>query len=47
MMKLAKRQSFLIAPDGTIARHYDKVDPKTHSKEVLEDLKALGAKKGG
>ena len=47
VMKLAKRQSFLIGPDGKIAKHYDKVDPTTHSKEVLADLKALGAKKSG
>ena len=47
VMKLAKRQSFLIAPDGTIAKHYEKVDPTAHSKEVLADLKALGAKKAG
>ena len=46
IMKLARRQSFLIGPDGTIVKHYEKVDPKTHSKEVLADLKALGAKKG-
>ncbi|MFO1356493.1 MAG: peroxiredoxin [Gammaproteobacteria bacterium] len=44
-LKLAKRQSFLIAPDGTIARHYESVDPGKHSAEVLADLKALGAKK--
>lgn len=43
VMKLAKRQSFLIGPDGKIARHYAKVDPATHSQEVLADLKALGA----
>ena len=43
IMKIAKRQSFLIGPDGRIARHYEKVDPATHSKEVLADLKALGA----
>ena len=47
IMKLAKRQSFLIGPDGKIAKHYDKVDPTAHSKEVLADLKALGAKKAG
>lgn len=47
IMKIAKRQSFLIAPDGTIARHYGKVDPATHSKEVLADLKALRAKVPG
>lgn len=52
VMKIAKRQSFLIGPDGRIARHYEKVDPASHSKEVLADLKALigtdqGAKKPG
>jgi peroxiredoxin Q/BCP len=45
-LKLAKRQSFLIGPDGRIAKHYDKVDPKTHSKEVLTDIRQLAADKG-
>ncbi|MBM4196008.1 MAG: peroxiredoxin [Gammaproteobacteria bacterium] len=40
-MRLAKRQTFLIDPQGRIARHYAKVDPETHSAEVLADLKAL------
>jgi len=44
IMKIASRQSFLIGPDGKIAKHYPKVDPKTHSKEVLADLKALATK---
>lgn len=47
VMKLARRQSFLIGPDGKIAKHYTQVDPATHSKEVLADLKALGAKPAG
>ena len=42
-MEVAKRQTFIIAPDGTIAKHYDKVDPADHSKLVLADLEALGA----
>ena len=42
-MTVAKRQTFLIAPDGTIAKHYAKVDPSEHSAEVLADLKELGA----
>lgn len=42
-MEIAKRQTFIIAPGGTIARHYVKVDPKTHSQEVLADLADLGA----
>ena len=40
-MKVAKRHTFLIAPDGSVAKHYAKVDPKTHSKEVLADLEGL------
>jgi peroxiredoxin Q/BCP len=40
-MELAKRQSFLIDPDGQIVKHYEKVKPEGHSEEVLADLKAL------
>jgi peroxiredoxin Q/BCP len=35
------RVSFLIAPDGTIAKVYPKVDPVTHADEVLRDLSEL------
>jgi len=42
-MTYAKRQTFIIGPDGKIAKHYEKVDPDEHSAEVLVDLKALGA----
>ena len=42
-MTVAKRQTFLIAPDGTIAKHYAKVKPAEHSAEVLADLDDLGA----
>ena len=42
-MTVAKRQTFLIGPDGTIAKHYEKVDPSEHSKQVLADLSDLGA----
>ena len=42
-MEVAKRQTFIIAPDGTIAKHYEKVDPSAHSKQVLADLETLGA----
>ncbi len=42
-MEIAKRQTFIISPDGTIARHYEKVDPDSHSKQVLADLAELGA----
>jgi peroxiredoxin Q/BCP len=40
-MTLAKRQSFLINPDGYVAKHYANVDPDDHSEKVLADLQAL------
>ena len=42
-MTVAKRQTFLISPDGTLAKHYEKVKPASHSTQVLTDLKELGA----
>ena len=39
--KYAKRETFLIDPEGLIVRHYEKVDPKSHSAEVLADLERL------
>ena len=41
LLKLASRQSFLVDPDGKIAKHYDDVDPDKHTNEVLEDIKTL------
>ncbi len=41
-MTVAKRQTFIIDPDGNIARHYQEVDPDKHSAQVLLDLKELG-----
>ena len=32
------RSTFLIAPDGNIARVWEKVDPKGHAGQVLEAL---------
>ena len=40
-MTLAKRQTFIIDPDGNLAKHYEKVNPDTHSAEVLSALEAL------
>lgn len=42
---IAKRETFLIDPEGRIARHYDKVDPDTHSRQVLADLEELTAER--
>lgn len=41
---VAKRQTFLIDPDGNIAKHYENVEPDAHSAEVLADLESLGAR---
>jgi peroxiredoxin Q/BCP len=40
-MTIAKRQTFLIDPEGNIAKHYEKVDPDGHSRQVLADLELL------
>jgi len=42
-MTVAKRQTFIIDPDGNIAKHYEKVTPDEHSARVLADLQELGA----
>lgn len=40
-MTVAKRQTFIIGPDGVIAKHYEKVNPAEHSEQVLADLREL------
>lgn len=35
------RTSFLIAPDGTIAKVYEQVKPAEHAAQVLRDVKEL------
>lgn len=40
-MKFAKRETFIIGPDGKVAKHYGKVKPDEHSAEVLADVKSL------
>jgi len=42
-MTVAKRQTFIISPDGKIAKHYEKVNPEEHTAIVLADLKELRA----
>lgn len=42
-MTVAKRQTFIIGPDGTLVKHYEKVKPETHSAEVIADLEKLAA----
>lgn len=41
LFKFAKRHTFLIDPQGKIAKMYEKVETSKHSQEVIEDLKRL------
>lgn len=38
---VAARQSFVIDPQGKIAKHYPQVNPAEHSKQLLADLTEL------
>jgi thioredoxin-dependent peroxiredoxin len=44
LMEIASRETFIIDPQGRIAKHYPSVDPKGHSQTVLTDLAALQSK---
>ena len=41
IFKLAKRQSFIIDPEGTIRRVYRNVSPSNHAQEIKNDLEAF------
>jgi len=43
LFELAQRDTFIIDPTGKIAAHFSNVDPKTHSKDVLQSLQKLMA----
>jgi peroxiredoxin Q/BCP len=43
-IRFARRHTFLIDPQGKIARIYRQVSPETHSRQVIEDLTALQPK---
>ena len=43
VVKFAKRHTFLIAPDGRIAKIYRDVDPARHAGEIIDDLKRASA----
>jgi thioredoxin-dependent peroxiredoxin len=47
IVEFARRDTFLIDPQGRIAKHYVAVDPKGHSQIVLNDIKALQKKQAG
>lgn len=39
--KIAKRESFLIDPQGTVVYHYSSVNTQSHAAEVLKDIQKL------
>lgn len=41
IMKIAKRYTYLIDPQGRIAKVYLSVDTSRHSQEIIDDLKQL------
>lgn len=43
-IKMARRYTFLIDPQGRISKVYDKVETSRHSKEIIDDLNKLVAK---
>jgi thioredoxin-dependent peroxiredoxin len=44
VFELARRDTFIVDPQGRIAKHWVSVDPKGHSDLVLKELAALQAK---
>lgn len=40
-VRLARRHTFIISPDGLIAARFDKVDPARHTEQVAQTLRAL------
>lgn len=43
-LKMARRYTFLIDPQGRIHKVYDKVETSQHSKEIIEDMKRVAGK---
>lgn len=41
VFKMARRNTFLIAPDRTLQRSWIGVDPKTHADELVQTLRSL------
>jgi peroxiredoxin Q/BCP len=46
LVQIAARESFIVNPDGVIVKHYEDVDPDTHTDEVLAELERLIAETG-
>jgi len=47
VMEMARRDTFIIYPQGRIAKHDESLDPEGHLQLVLADIKALKAKAAG
>jgi peroxiredoxin Q/BCP len=47
VMEMARRDTFIIDPQGRVAKHYESVNPEGHSAVVLADIRALKTKAGG
>ncbi|GAA0715882.1 peroxiredoxin [Dokdonella soli] len=45
-MSYARRETFLVDPQGNVAKRYKDVDPKENSKQVLADLASLKKAQG-
>jgi peroxiredoxin len=45
-VKFAKRLSFLIDPEGVIAKSYEVSDVAAHPSEVLADIRELQQRRG-
>jgi len=43
-VSFTSRQTFIIDPEGKIAKHYATVSPSQHATEIINDLKGLIAK---
>ncbi len=46
VLRFPKRHTFLIDPQGRVARAYLKVMPARHARDLLDDLSALGVEGG-
>ncbi|MCA1979640.1 MAG: peroxiredoxin [Thiobacillus sp.] len=41
LMRIARRRTFIVGPDGRIAARFDDVEPATHAREVAARLQGL------
>ena len=42
-MEVANRESFIVNPEGVVVKHYERVNPETHTQDVIEDLERFQA----